>query len=80
MLFVFGYRANKIRSKKISVLIHKSDQYPDLNSCTVAVHFQKIIDTGVSILKYWNNTKFISKMSRDFMHYYIYWEVWKFVA
>ncbi len=48
MLFVFGYRANKIRSKKISVLIHNSEDHPDLSSCTVAVHFQKIIDTGVS--------------------------------
>ncbi|CAL1547369.1 unnamed protein product, partial [Lymnaea stagnalis] len=46
MLFVFGYRANKIRSKKISVLIHNSEKHQDINSCTVAVHFQKIIDTG----------------------------------
>ncbi|XP_071950231.1 structural maintenance of chromosomes protein 4-like [Antedon mediterranea] len=46
MLFVFGYRAAKIRSKKISVLIHKSDKFPNLNSCTVAVHFQKIVDFG----------------------------------
>ncbi|KAJ8030527.1 Structural maintenance of chromosomes protein 4 [Holothuria leucospilota] len=46
MLFVFGYRAAKIRSKKLSVLIHKSDNFKDLSSCSVAVHFQKIIDTG----------------------------------
>ena len=26
MLFVFGYRAQKIRSKKISVLIHDSEK------------------------------------------------------
>ncbi|XP_078612676.1 structural maintenance of chromosomes protein 4-like isoform X2 [Branchiostoma floridae x Branchiostoma japonicum] len=44
MLFVFGYRAQKIRSKKISVLIHNSDQHRDLTSCTVSVHFQKILD------------------------------------
>lgn len=44
MLFVFGYRASKIRSKKISVLIHNSNEHPDMRSCTVAVHFQKIID------------------------------------
>ncbi|XP_011164521.2 structural maintenance of chromosomes protein 4 [Solenopsis invicta] len=44
MLFVFGYRASKIRSKKISVLIHNSSEYPNLNSCTVSVHFQRIID------------------------------------
>ena len=44
MLFVFGYRARKIRSKKISVLIHNSDEHRDLQSCTVAVHFQRIVD------------------------------------
>ncbi|CAK9829684.1 Structural maintenance of chromosomes protein 4 [Anthophora retusa] len=44
MLFVFGYRASKIRSKKISVLIHNSNQYQNINSCTVSVYFQQIID------------------------------------
>ncbi|RUS83429.1 hypothetical protein EGW08_008801 [Elysia chlorotica] len=47
MLFVFGYRANKIRSKKISVLIHNSEKHKNVNSCSVAVHFQKIVDTGL---------------------------------
>ena len=45
MLFVFGYRANKIRSKKICELIHNSNEYPNCNSCSVSVHFQEIIDT-----------------------------------
>ncbi|NWU81413.1 SMC4 protein, partial [Onychorhynchus coronatus] len=44
LLFVFGYRAQKIRSKKLSVLIHNSDGHTDVPSCTVQVHFQKIID------------------------------------
>ena len=44
MLFVFGYRAAKIRSKKVSVLIHKSDQHRDFRHCSVSVHFQKILD------------------------------------
>ncbi|KAI7800473.1 structural maintenance of chromosomes protein 4 [Triplophysa rosa] len=44
MLFVFGYRAQKIRSKKLSVLIHSSDIHQDIQSCTVEVHFQKIVD------------------------------------
>ena len=44
MLFVFGYRARKIRSKKISVLIHCSDHHQNLESCIVSVHFQRIID------------------------------------
>ncbi|XP_030837819.1 structural maintenance of chromosomes protein 4 isoform X1 [Strongylocentrotus purpuratus] len=52
MLFVFGYRAAKIRSKKLSVLIHKSENHKDLKSCTVAVHFQKIVDTGAGVDEY----------------------------
>jgi len=44
MLFVFGFRANKIRSKKISVLIHNSENHKDATSCTVEVHFEKGID------------------------------------
>ena len=44
MLFVFGYRAQKIRSKKISVLIHNSEGNQDIGSCTVRVFFQEIID------------------------------------
>ncbi|XP_066181779.1 structural maintenance of chromosomes protein 4 isoform X1 [Sylvia atricapilla] len=44
LLFVFGYRAQKIRSKKLSVLIHNSDEHRDIQSCSVEVHFQKIID------------------------------------
>ncbi|XP_034196476.2 structural maintenance of chromosomes 4-like protein gluon [Osmia lignaria lignaria] len=44
MLFVFGYRASKIRSKKISVLIHNSSEKQNINRCTVSVHFQQIID------------------------------------
>ncbi len=48
MLFVFGYRAQKIRSKKISVLIHESEKHPDLRSCCVRVYFQEILDTDES--------------------------------
>ncbi|XP_053981159.1 structural maintenance of chromosomes protein 4 [Hylaeus volcanicus] len=44
MLFVFGYRASKIRSKKLSALIHNSSQHQNIDSCTVSVHFQQIID------------------------------------
>ena len=51
MLFVFGYRAQKIRSKKLSVLIHNSDEHKDIQSCTVAVHFQKIIDKEIEGLE-----------------------------
>ncbi|XP_037817646.1 structural maintenance of chromosomes protein 4 [Lucilia sericata] len=44
MLFVFGYRANKIRCKKISTLLHNSARYPNINMCSVAVHFRQIED------------------------------------
>lgn len=44
MLFVFGYRATKIRSKKVSVLLHNSENHKNVQSCTVAVHFALIID------------------------------------
>ncbi|KAJ8679871.1 hypothetical protein QAD02_015658 [Eretmocerus hayati] len=44
MLFVFGYRANKIRTKKITELIHNSNEHPNCSSCTVSVHFHQIID------------------------------------
>lgn len=44
MLFVFGYRSTKIRSKKISSLIHTSHRHPNVRSCTVFVHFRKIIE------------------------------------
>lgn len=44
MLFVFGYRAQKIRSKKVSVLIHNSEKHVNLRSCTVEVHFHMIVD------------------------------------
>lgn len=44
MLFVFGYRANKIRCKRLSVLIHNSKKHPNVSSCRVAVHFAKVID------------------------------------
>ena len=44
MLFVFGYRANKIRCKKLSVMIHSSKKFPNIDSCRVAVHFALIED------------------------------------
>uniref|UniRef100_A0A6Q2XVX0 Structural maintenance of chromosomes protein n=1 Tax=Esox lucius TaxID=8010 RepID=A0A6Q2XVX0_ESOLU len=58
MLFVFGYRAQKIRSKKLSVLIHSSDQHTGVQSCTVEVHFQKIIDKEGDEYEVIPNSKF----------------------
>lgn len=44
LLFVFGFRASKMRQGKISALIHNSAQYQDLEYCEVEVYFQQIVD------------------------------------
>jgi structural maintenance of chromosome 4 len=44
LLFVFGFRASKMRQGKISALIHNSAQHQALDFCEVEVHFQKIMD------------------------------------
>lgn len=44
MLFVFGYRSNKIRCKKMALMIHHSKKFPNITSCRVAVHFAQIED------------------------------------
>ncbi|CAI4228664.1 unnamed protein product [Auanema sp. JU1783] len=46
LLFVFGFRANKIRLKKLGDLIHNSSGKERPRFCTVEVIFQKIIDTS----------------------------------
>ena len=58
MLFVFGYKAAKIRSKKLSVLIHNSSTHPNQDWCRVAVHFQEIIDRGGEEAEVVPNTQF----------------------
>ncbi|KAI9669167.1 MAG: hypothetical protein M1829_005168 [Trizodia sp. TS-e1964] len=44
LLFVFGFRASKMRQGKISALIHNSAAFPDLPYCEVEVHFQEVMD------------------------------------
>ncbi|KAG0768410.1 hypothetical protein G6F57_001793 [Rhizopus arrhizus] len=44
LLFVFGYRANKMRQGKLSELIHNSAKHPNCQACTVEIHFHEIID------------------------------------
>ena len=44
LLFVFGYRAHKLRLKKLSLLIHNSNTYPNCTSCSVKVFFALIYD------------------------------------
>ncbi|KAJ2726591.1 Structural maintenance of chromosomes protein 4 [Coemansia sp. Benny D115] len=45
LLFVFGYRANKIRQGKLSELIHNSKNTGHLTHCLVEVHFKEVIDS-----------------------------------
>lgn len=44
MLFVFGFRANKMRQDRLSDLIHNSEVHPNLQACSVEVHFHYVID------------------------------------
>lgn len=44
LLFVFGFRASKMRQGKISALIHNSAAFPNLDHCEVEVHFQEVVD------------------------------------
>ncbi|KAF2758130.1 chromosomes protein 4 structural maintenance [Pseudovirgaria hyperparasitica] len=44
LLFVFGFRASKMRQGKISALIHNSARHPDLDYCEVEVYFQQVMD------------------------------------
>ena len=49
LLFVFGFRASKMRQGKISALIHNSAAFPDLEYCEVEVHFQEVMDLVCSL-------------------------------
>ena len=42
LLFVFGYRSSRMRRGKLSELIHNSARYPDLEECSVEVHFRQL--------------------------------------
>lgn len=44
LLFVFGYRASKMRQGKLSELIHNSAGREGLETCSVEVWFREIID------------------------------------
>ncbi|KAI1933015.1 Structural maintenance of chromosomes protein 4 [Ophidiomyces ophidiicola] len=44
LLFVFGFRASKMRQGKISALIHNSANFPSLPFCEVEVHFEEVLD------------------------------------
>lgn len=44
LLFVFGFKAKKMRQEKLSGLIHNSQAHPNLDSCAVEIHFHEIVD------------------------------------
>ncbi|KAJ2745554.1 Structural maintenance of chromosomes protein 4 [Coemansia sp. BCRC 34301] len=46
LLFVFGYRANKIRQGKLSELIHSSKNAGQQSQCSVSVHFMEVMDSA----------------------------------
>ncbi|KAJ2849603.1 Structural maintenance of chromosomes protein 4 [Coemansia brasiliensis] len=46
LLFVFGYRANKIRQGKLSELIHSSKNAGHLTQCAVEVYFKEIVESA----------------------------------
>lgn len=64
LLFVFGFRASKMRQGKISALIHNSAAFPDLDFCEVAVHFQEVMDqVSSNLFNYiYNVLMFLSQM------------------
>ena len=44
MLFIFGHRAKKLWTSKLSDVIHSSVNYPNVEFAKVSVYFQEIID------------------------------------
>ncbi|KAG2734702.1 hypothetical protein G9P44_002708 [Scheffersomyces stipitis] len=44
MLFVFGFRATKMRQGKLSELIHNSSGNQNLTFCQVDIHFHHVVD------------------------------------
>jgi structural maintenance of chromosome 4 len=44
LLFVFGFKASKIRLKRVSELVHSSAKFPNLTMARVTVHFTEILD------------------------------------
>lgn len=55
LLFVFGFRASKMRQGKVSGLVHHSAANPNIQYCEVEVHFQHVIDRPSSSNQAGNN-------------------------
>lgn len=52
LLFVFGYRASKMRQGKLSELIHNSAGAGEIDSCKVEIHFCEILDLVSTLSRY----------------------------
>jgi structural maintenance of chromosome 4 len=52
LLFVFAKRASKMRLKRLGELVHNSTLHKDVQSTTVSVHFQEIIEDESEISAY----------------------------
>lgn len=63
IIFVFGKRASKLRLKKLSELIHRSDGRPRCEKAKVVIHFCEIVDTGPETYEIIPGSKF--KLSRE---------------
>ncbi|KAJ3218231.1 hypothetical protein HDU67_006340 [Dinochytrium kinnereticum] len=60
LLFVFGFKAKKMRQDRLSDLIHNSVGNENLDSCGVEIHFVEIIDLpGSDNFTEVNNTKLV---------------------
>ncbi|EPQ25894.1 uncharacterized protein PFL1_06567 [Pseudozyma flocculosa PF-1] len=59
LLFVFGWRANKMRQGKLSELIHNSAGRENLPNCSVEVWFREIVDLPGEAYKVVPNSKLV---------------------
>ncbi|AET39374.1 condensin subunit SMC4 Ecym_4311 [Eremothecium cymbalariae DBVPG len=75
MLFVFGFRANKMRQGKLSNLIHKSENHENLSFCSVEITFQYVMDDADGNTKVLPDVQELSVMRKVFKNntskYYI---------
>ncbi|GME74602.1 unnamed protein product [[Candida] boidinii] len=62
LLFVFGFRASKMRQSKLSELIHNSEAFPNLKYCRVDIHFKNVIDSSDGFSNSHDNKENIENM------------------
>ncbi|AMD22913.1 HHR144Wp [Eremothecium sinecaudum] len=75
MLFVFGFRASKMRQGKLSNLIHKSETHSNLSFCSVEIRFHYIMDEADGSSRVLTDRQELSVMRKAFRNntskYYI---------